>query len=375
MNILLSVFTIGFLGYMVGGIKLRGVELGTAGILLVALVFGHFGISIPSAFKNMGLVCFVTSVGLVAGPNFFRNFKQNATSYVLIGLFIILSGAACCILITKFSGISPALAVGLLTGSLTSTPGLAAAIEAAGVNGHLASIGYGIAYPFGVISVVLFVQLMPKFLKIDTITEHTVFEDVASTEVITIPQNLYSFDRTGFFAFCAAIVLGILFGKVTIPLPGDTNFSLGNSGAPLIVGLVFGHFGHIGPINISVEKTVLETFREFGLMLFLIGAGTNAGQGFIEILTEHGMMLFVYGAIMAIIPMVVGYWFANKMLRLSLLNNLGAITGGMTSTPALGALIKVAATDDVASPYAATYPAALVTIVLVSQLIIIMFAH
>lgn len=375
MNILLSVFTIGFLGYMVGGIKIRGIELGTAGVLLVALVFGHFGIVAPPAFKDMGLVCFVASVGFVAGPKFFRNFKQNATSYVLIGLLIILSGAASCILITKLSGISPALAVGLLTGALTSTPGLAAAIEAAGINGDLASIGYGIAYPFGVVSVVLFVQLMPKILKTDMTAEHAAFEAVYSTEVKTIPQDLYSFDSAGFFAFCAAIVLGILLGKVTIPLPSGANFSLGNSGAPLIVGLVFGHFGHIGPINISVKKTVLETFREFGLMLFLIGAGTNAGQGFVEILAKHGLMLFVYGAIMAIVPMVVGYWFTSKLLHLSLLNNLGSITGGMTSTPALGALIKVAETDDVASSYAATYPVALVTIVLVSQLIIIMFAH
>lgn len=110
-------------------------------------------------------------------------------------------------------------------------------------------------------------------------------------------------------------------------------------------------------------------------MLFLIGAGTNAGQGFVEILTKYGLMLFVYGAIMAIVPMVVGYWFTGKVLHLSLLNNLGSITGGMTSTPALGALIKVAETDDVASSYAATYPVALVTVVLVSQFIIIMFAH
>jgi putative transport protein len=278
-------------------------------------------------------------------------------------------------LIIKLSGISPALAVGILTGSLTSTPGLAAAIEAAGVNGDMASIGYGIAYPFGVISVVLFVQLMPKILKVDMAAERSTFEAVDSAKDKPITQHLYSFDSEGFFPFCVAIVLGILLGKVTIPLPSGANFSLGNSGAPLIVGLILGHFGHIGPINISVKKTVLEAFREFGLMLFLIGAGTNAGQGFVKILMEYGLILFVYGAIMAIVPMIVGYWFTSKLLRLSLLNNLGAITGGMTSTPALGALIKVGETDDVASSYAATYPIALVAVVLVSQFIIILFSH
>ncbi|HQI17613.1 MAG TPA: permease [Bacillota bacterium] len=375
MSALLTVFLIGSLGYMVGGIKIRGIELGTAGVLLVALVFGHFGIVAPSVIKDMGLVCFVTSVGFVAGPKFFRNFKQNATSYVLIGLLIILSSAASCVLIIKLSGISPALAVGILTGALTSTPGLAAAIEAAGVNGDLASIGYGIAYPFGVISVVLFVQLMPKILKVDMGAERSSLEAVNAVKVKSAAQSLFSFDSDGFFPFCAAIVLGILLGKVTVPLPGGASFSLGNSGAPLILGLIFGHYGHIGPVNITVKKTVLETFREFGLMLFLIGAGTNAGQGFIKILTEYGLVLFIYGAIMAIVPMIAGYFFTSKLLRLSLLNNLGSITGGMTSTPALGALIKVAETDDVASSYAATYPVALVAVVLVSQFIIILFSH
>ncbi|HQL35878.1 MAG TPA: permease [Bacillota bacterium] len=375
MSALLTVFLIGSLGYMVGGIKIRGIELGTAGVLLVALVFGHFGIVAPSVIKDMGLVCFVTSVGFVAGPKFFRNFKQNATSYVLIGLLIILSSAASCVLIIKLSGISPALAVGILTGALTSTPGLAAAIEAAGVNGDLASIGYGIAYPFGVISVVLFVQLMPKILKVDMGAERSSLEAVDAVKVKSAAQSLFYFDSDGFFPFCAAIVLGILLGKVTVPLPGGASFSLGNSGAPLILGLIFGHYGHIGPVNITVKKTVLETFREFGLMLFLIGAGTNAGQGFIKILTEYGLVLFIYGAIMAIVPMVAGYFFTSKLLHLSLLNNLGSITGGMTSTPALGALIKVAETDDVASSYAATYPVALVAVVLVSQFIIILFSH
>ena len=84
-------------------------------------------------------------------------------------------------------------------------------------------------------------------------------------------------------------------------------------------------------------------------------------------------MLFVYGAFMTIVPMLVGFFIAAKLLKLQLLNNLGSITGGMTSTPALGALISVAGTDDVATAYAATYPVALVSIVLCSQFIVLLF--
>ena len=83
-------------------------------------------------------------------------------------------------------------------------------------------------------------------------------------------------------------------------------------------------------------------------------------------------MLFVYGAVMTLIPMLVGYVVAAKLLKLSLFNNLGSITGGMTSTPALGTLIDVAGTDDVASAYAATYPIALVSVVLSSQFIVLL---
>ena len=78
-------------------------------------------------------------------------------------------------------------------------------------------------------------------------------------------------------------------------------------------------------------------------------------------------MLFVWGALITIVPLLAGFFFAKYVLKLSLLNNLGSITGGMTSTPALGALIQSTGTSNVASAYAATYPIALVTVVLASQ--------
>ena len=84
-------------------------------------------------------------------------------------------------------------------------------------------------------------------------------------------------------------------------------------------------------------------------------------------------LFFVYGIIMTLVPMSIGYLFAKYVLKLSLLNNLGAITGGMTSTPALGTLISTAGTEDVAAAYASTYPVALIAVVLVSQFLIILF--
>ena len=372
MNSLLAVFLIAALGYFIGGIRIKGIELGTAGVLLVALVFGHFGVEIPSIIRNFGLALFVCSVGFIAGPKFFRDFKSNAASYILLGFLIILSGGICAVLVSLIGGIRPELSVGLLTGALTSTPGLAAAQEAAGELADLATTGYAIAYPFGVIGVVLFVQLVPRILKVDMAEERAHFEAAHTAKIKRYDGWLFKFDQGGFFAFMIAVVLGILLGNVHVPLPGGASFSLGTTGGPLIMGLLFGHFAHVGHLDLTVPVEELKTFRELGLMLFLIGAGVSGGAGFVETLRREGVILFLYGAIMTLVPMLVGFFVAKKVLKLRLLNNLGSITGGMTSTPALGTLISVAKTDDVASAYAATYPIALVAVVLCAQFIVIL---
>ena len=137
-----------------------------------------------------------------------------------------------------------------------------------------------------------------------------------------------------------------------------------------MVSLVFGHFGRIGKLNMMPDSHTLKLLRELGLVLFLVGAGIPGGADFVA---NFDPMYFVYGVIMTIVPLIIGYLFAKYVLKLSLLNNLGSITGGMTSTPALGTLIGVAKTEDVAAAYAATYPIALIAVVLVSQFLIILF--
>jgi len=151
-------------------------------------------------------------------------------------------------------------------------------------------------------------------------------------------------------------------------------FSLGTTGGVLIMCLVFGHFGHIGKLSLEVKESTLKVMREFGLALFLLGAGVHGGVSLVEQISKFGGGIvawgFVGGALMTLVPMVAGFFLGKYVLKLPLLNNLGSITGGMTSTPALGTLISTAKTDDVASAYASTYPIALVLIVLASQLII-----
>jgi putative transport protein len=412
--VLLGAFFITFLGYCLGRISIKGVSLGTAGVFLMALLFGYLftlpGLKeLPVLSKffiesakdatvvnykflgNIGLVLFVTAVGSIAGPNFFRDLKKNAKTYLPMGAIIILTGAGVTTAFALIPGIGSAFASGVLSGALTSTPAFSAAKEIAGENEAMVALGQAISYPFGVVGVVLFVQIMPKILKADMAKERALIavpKTEAKTEAKTEKKSkkekkTFDIDGYGLAAFGVAVVLGLLLGSIKIPLTSEgfsgSCFSLGMTGGPLIMALVLAHFGHIGPLNMRVNVQVLKIFREFGLVLFLLGAGVEGGVQLVQQIqnSEYGLMIVLYGfiagVIITLVPMVVGYIFARKVCKLPLLNTLGSITGGMTSTPALGTLIGVAKTEDVASAYAATYPIALIAVVLVSQLLIIVF--
>ncbi|MBQ6065915.1 MAG: permease [Clostridia bacterium] len=382
-----TVFLIAAAGYLLGKITVKGVNLGTAGVFIMALVYGvflykHLGTQlqvnevtfVKDALKiveNVGLVLFVTAVGYIAGPNFFRNLKKNFKSYIVLGLIIILSAGLSAIAVLYIGGRFTdlpkeefkAIVVGLLSGALTSTPAFSAAKEAIGGElDSLVAVGNGIAYLFGVIGVVLFVQLMPRFEKADMETERAKLTVSAEEKKKEGPAKLTELDPFGFCAFSIAAVLGMILGSVKV-----AGFSLTVTGGCIIMALVLGHFGRVGKISIMPKTTTLRVFRELGLMLFLIGAGVAGGASFIQYFKP---IYFVYGIFMTLIPMIIGFLFAKFVLKLPLLNNLGSITGGMTSTPALGTLIATAGTEDVASAYAATYPIALISIVIASKLII-----
>lgn len=388
LSFIFLVFAIGALGYLVGGIKIKGIELGTAGVLLVALLYGVFAHLLPSfnigekeiflfndkikdnfgIISSIGTALFVTAIGLIAGPKFFRSFNKSTLAYILLGFIIIAIGAGTAILfIFLDKEMSPSMAVGLLTGGLTSTPGFSAGKECAQAIESDVTAGYGIAYTFGVLGVVLFVQIVPKILKVDMKNEVSHFHAANQIKIPEITRKLTAVEPFGFFAFFLAVALGCLIGAVKIP---GINFSLGNSGGCLIGGLIIGHFAHIGGIDCRIKKETLNFMRELGLVLFLIGAGVPGGVNFID---KFHWTYFVYGAVMTTLPMIGGYVIARYVFKLSVLNNLGSITGGMTSTPALGTLIATAGTDEVSSVYAAIYPFALVAIVLAAKIIIMVF--
>ena len=389
------------LGYLLGGINVNGITLGTAGVFLIAILVGYLCTLVPEGagvfaefhltetssvvsylkgpIQNIGLILFVGSVGFIAGPNFFKNLAKNFKTYIVLGAIIILTGtlvAVICVLLTDYG---PEYWSGVLSGALTSTPGFSAAKDAADVSFEsLITLGHAIAYPMGVVGVVLFVQLLPKFLKADMNKERELLK-IGGEEEARDYSKYFKVEDFGFMPFALAVIAGLLLGSITIPLTGDGYngpcFSLGTTGGVLIMCLVFGHFGHIGKLSLEVKEGTLKVMKEFGLALFLLGAGVHGGVALVEQVAANGGVAIVLwgffgGLLMTVAPLIVGYFIGRYLLKLPLLNNLGSITGGMTSTPALGTLISTAKTNDVASAYASTYPISLVLVVLASQLMI-----
>ena len=279
MSTVFIIFLIAAVGYLVGGISIKGISLGSAGVLLIALIFGIVASYIPyitiggkhivlflaqsttladgttlsgtnglfSLVSNMGTSMFVTAVGLIAGPKFFRTFNKKSLGYILMGIVIIAIGtlvAVAVIFLSRDPNVDSSLVMGLMTGALTSTPGFSAAKEVAANEGKVTA-GYGIGYLFGVLGVVFFVQLLPKILKVDMEKERETFVAANAIEIKYTTRKLIEIDPYGFFPFVLAIVFGNIIGCIKIP---GVNFSLGASGGTLIAGLIIGHFGHIGPI-------------------------------------------------------------------------------------------------------------------------------
>ena len=213
-------------------------------------------------------------------------------AFVYMGIIVIAMGSiitGAFILIDD--NLDPAMAVGLMTGALTSTPGLSAAKEVAAGAEDLVTAGYGIAYLYGVLGVVFFVQIMPRILKVDMEEERKKIVGISGVGERVFTRKLRQIELYGFLPFFLAIAMGCIIGAFKIP---GINFSLGNSGGCLVAGLLVGHFGHAGSIDMRIDKKTLNFMRELGLVFFLIGAGVPGGVNFVNSIR---VSYFIYGII------------------------------------------------------------------------------
>ncbi len=167
-------------GCWLGQLSVRGISLGSAGVLFVALAFGHLGFKVPKEVRDLGLLLFVYAVGLQAGPRFFRAFRRQGAPFVLVGTVSVIAAALSTLAVARIWSLTPELATGLYTGAITNTPALAAAIDVvervAADKVSVVSVGYGIAYPFSMVGTVLLIQFLPRLLRRDLRDEEAVWK-------------------------------------------------------------------------------------------------------------------------------------------------------------------------------------------------------
>ncbi|QBG48531.1 YidE/YbjL duplication [Verrucomicrobia bacterium S94] len=520
---LITLFAVIATGLLLGNVKIKGLNLGSSGVLFTALLAGHLGYAIPSGVGKLGLVLFVYCVGIGAGDRFFASLAREGANLAKLAVLIVGLGA-----LVTYGGASllhlpPGLATGIFAGALTSTPALAAATEGLAMQGggDSVSIGYGIAYPFGVIGVVLFVQVLPRILRINLddikddspntesnrvqtvlvevcnpnlygtkISESgvTQFNAVQVTRVlkdnclvplsyedefeegqhvllvgrqsemkmavefigvksdrkvlkdadnerqdivvtspaftgqklgdkaplrnygvvithinrlglefvpnaetilerhdrlncvgaaddikkfaVAVGHRANAIDATDLLSLSVGLTLGIIAGLMPIGFPGASPITLGLAGGPLLVSLILGHFGKVGRIVGFIPRPTRMLLQELGLVFFLANAGVKGGAMLVPTLREHGLILFLLGIAVSSLPLIVAWPIATKFFKMNALQSLGGICGGMTSTPALGAITaKTDSTIPVVS-YVSAYPVALIIMIIASKVLI-----
>jgi len=167
------------LGKLLGKIKIGGVSLGVTWILFVGIAFGHFGMGIdPQVLgfvKEFGLILFIYSVGMQVGPGFFSSLKQNGLKLNAMSIGVILIGILTTCLISVASGTSLITLTGVMAGAVTNTPALGSAqqtvLDTVGVNDPSIALGYAVAYPLGVIGLILALILLRKVFRVDPVQE------------------------------------------------------------------------------------------------------------------------------------------------------------------------------------------------------------
>ncbi len=163
---LFALFLVITVGLIIGRIKIRGFSLDMSAVIFIALFLGYMGVEVPSVFKTFGLLLFIFTVGMQSGPGFFNSFLSDGRKSILFVTLVVLSGVGAALLFCKLFGIADSgLIVGLFTGGMSSSIGLAASSDI--LNSPYVSIGYSIAYPFSILICLLFFYLLPVVLRVN----------------------------------------------------------------------------------------------------------------------------------------------------------------------------------------------------------------
>lgn len=424
-------------GLLFGKIKFGKFSFGTSGALFTGLPLGWVMMNyakkigeddkaykaastlvkngvVSSSFFTLFLVLFVVAVGLLAAKDINVVLKKYGVKFIVLGFVITLIGAATTYGMALLSNDSnPYEVSGVYTGALTSSPGLAAAIETAKkhataevakfdemtadekadfirvmdkeidpatvttltdeqkaqyIKNAEAGIGVGhaIGYPFGVLIVIIAMNFFPKIFRIDVNKEKEIFaREMSEAKAGKVGKEIpeVTFDMIAFvFACFFGYTIGLV--KINLDFIHLGTFSLGATGGALIGSLILGYIGKIGFINFRMNGKILGVIREISLVFFLAIVGLRYGFAVVDALAGPGAYLGLVSLVVGVVAMMVGYIIGKYIFKINWVMLSGAICGGMTSTPGLGAAVEAAGSDDPAAGYGATYPFALLGMVI-----------
>ncbi|QOR34217.1 YidE/YbjL duplication [Clostridium sp. 'deep sea'] len=366
------------LGQYLGKLEYKNFKLGSSGGLFVGIflsytvtkwvaINGNVSFGAPFVTKDLfslSLIGFIASVGLIASKNIKQTIKKNGLKFVFLAFVITFTGACLTLIFAKsFTHFSNASIIGTYVGSLTSSPGLATALEMAknsvANSEALVGLGYSISYVPGVAIVIIFAQFMGKKYTKQGKNDNT-------NDNITESKNT-SFDIIAFSFVC---LTGVLLGKVKIYLGSFIgNFALGSTGGVLIMSLILGEVKKIGSMNFSMSKKSLSVVRDISLNMFLAIVGLNYGYNAVSLIQSSGLQLLLFGLTTGSLSVFMGYVVGKFVLKLNVIHLIGGICGGMTSTPGLAASIEAVNSEEVTVGYGATYPFALFFMILFTNIL------
>jgi len=391
-NNLFVVSLVVFVGILIGRLEFRGFRFGISGALFAGLGLSILGsidrfgldvlpqVEVPQTYFVISLALFVAAVGLMAARDISGVVKAHGAKFIVAGFLMATVAAMLTYIGAQILGsigiVDPRFIEGTFTGALTSSPGLGAQLEGVGEDiGNRITIGYSVAYPFGVIMVILLQEFWPRIRDIDIEKEKQKFkqniQEVSTSAKEKVTKETVTFSVGG---FTLAIVLGGILGEIPIPLGPLGVVRLGITGGILPAALAVGYIGKVGPIKTRMSHEVLSGIRSLTLAIFLAVVGLDAGEGFLEAVLTVGPELILITLFVGFGTIATGLLLLRAIWNLDWIVTAGAITGGMTSTPGLGAAIKATGTEDVGAGYGSTYPFALIGMVIFARILSILIA-
>ncbi len=368
LTILTSPFNLLFLiiiaGIAVGKIRICRISLGISGILFVAIFIGFLVDLLASedyietvsgaqrsmeTFSKLGSSLFVSVIGLQTGASVKSNSKGSLISFA-IGAFMNICGVMLMLLISAFdSSVSHTSLLGVLCGALTSTPGLSSVCELIESGSEEAVCGYGCSYLFGVLFAVLFAQLLSRNMHCGKPepNDSTVPASKIYPELILIS---------------IAALSGNILGSIRIPF---LNISIGNTAGTLLTGSLAGYVvkGKIAGTQISSQ--VMNVCRNLGLALFFSGTGFTTGIRSVTLDIKN----VLYGVLITLGVILFGILLCMATASRHRLHRGAVIAGGMTSSPAYGALTQKSGEKNVDN-YAFAYFGALLSLIIALQIMV-----